>query len=309
MGRPVLYSFLLHVVVFLLLFFGIPWFPKEQPESMHAIPVEVMTIAEETMAPKPTVTPVKEEPKIEEKKPEPQPEPEKQTPPPSPAPEPEPQPQPEEPTPAPVAPPEPPKPEPLPTPDPAPKPEIKEPAPEPQAKPVPPKPKEKDKPKKQEKPKDKKPEKKKKEDSFDSILKNLEDLKQKVDDDSDASTDPDAPAPARQVGKVGDALTISEIDLLGSHFKKCWSIPAGAQGAEGLVIPIRLSVTSNGMVKDAEIVDKGRFGSDPYYRSAAEAALRAAKDPRCAKLPLSSEKIKKYSSIKLNFDPRLLLGG
>lgn len=281
MGRPALYSFLLHFVVFLLLFFGIPWFPKEQPESMRVIPVEVMTIAEETMAPKPAVTPVKEEPKPEEKKPEPQPEPEKQTPPP-PAPELEPEP-------APVAPPE------------SPKPEI--------AKPAPPKLKEKEKPKKQEKPKDKKPEKKKKDESFDSILKNLEDLKQKVEDDSVASTDPDAPAPARQVGKVGDQLTVSELDLLGSHFKKCWSIPAGAQGAENLIIPIRLSFTSDGMVKDAEIIDKGRLNSDPYYRSAAEAALRAAKDPRCAKLPLSPEKIKKYSSITLNFDPRLLFGG
>ncbi|GAO98288.1 immunoglobulin A1 protease autotransporter precursor [Caedimonas varicaedens] len=307
MGRPALYSFLLHVVVFLLLFFGIPWFPKEQPEPMHAIPVEVMTIAEETMAPKPAVTPVKEEPKIEEKKPEPQPEPEKQTPPPSPAPEPEPQPQPEEPTPAPVAPPEPPTPEPLPTPDPAPKPEIKEPAPEPQAKPVPPKPKEKGKPKKQEKqekPKDKKPEKKKKEDSFDSILKNLEDLKQKVDDDSDASTDPDAPAPARQVGKVGDALTMGEENLIRSYFLQCWNnITAGTQGADNLVTLILLTFTPDGTIKDAEIVDKRRLSTDPYYRSAAEAALRAAKDPRCAKPPIPSRILKKYSSIKLNFNP------
>ena len=309
MGRPALYSFLLHVVVFLLLFFGIPWFPKEQPESMHAVPVEVMTIAEETMAPKHAVTPVKEEPKIEEKKPEPQPEPEKQTPPPSPAPEPEPQP--EEPTPAPVAPPEPPKPEPLPTPDPAPKPEIKEPAPEPQAKPVPPKPKEKDKPKKQEKLKDKKPEKKKKKDSFDTLLNNLEDdLKQKVDDDPDASTDPDAPAPARQVGKVGDELTSSERNLLGEHFS--WNLPDSAPNAGDLKVPIRIWFTPDGIVRDAEVVDKVRFKTDSYYRSAAEAALRAAKDPRKAKLPISPERLKKIApggKITLNFDPRLLLGG
>lgn len=333
MRRAAFYSFLLHFVVFLLLFFGLPWFPQEKPDLMRSIPVEVVRIAEETTTPKPTLTPVKEAPEPEEKKPEPKPEPEKPTPPPSPTPEPAPEPEPAptpapvEPKPEPLTPPEPlesPKPEIKPEPEPVPepvskpetkeekaKPEVKEPTPKPQPKPTRPKPTEKEKPKskKQEKPTNQAPEKKKKEQSFDSILKNLEEMKEKIEDDRELPTDPKATAPASQAGKEDDDLTTSERDLLQDHFKKCWLVPAGIPDAENLAVPVHLSINPDGTVKDARILDNQRFSADPYYRSMAEAALRAAKDPRCAKLPLSPERLKKYDNIKMTFSPRLLLGG
>ena len=293
MGQSALYSFLFHAVVFLLLFFGMPWFPQKPLEVVHVIPVEVMTVAQETMAPKPSLTPVKEDPKPEEKKPEPpKPEPEKPTPPP--APEPEPEPEPEE-----V------KPEP--TPEPTPKPDLKEPAPAPQPKPKPSPPQLKEKPKKKESPKEKAPEKKKKKETFDSILKNLEDFKESAED-SESPKSPDAPSPARQTGKTGDKLTISEMELLRTHFYKCWRMDSGAQRAENLSVRIRIQANPDGTIKDAQIVDKERL-SDPYYRTAAEAALRAAKDPRCAKLPLSLDKYSLWKQMTLNFDPAFLLGG
>lgn len=333
MRRAAFYSFLLHFVVFLLFFFGLPWFPQEKPDLMRSIPVEVVRIAEETTTPKPTLTPVKEAPEPEEKKPEPKPEPEKPTPPPSPTPEPAPEPEPAptpapvEPKPEPLTPPEPlesrkpevkPEPEPVPEPVSKPeakeekaKPEVKEPTPKPQPKPTPPKPTEKEKPKskKQEKLTNQAPEKKKKEQSFDSILKNLEEMKEKIEDDRELPTDPKATAPASQAGKEDDDLTTSERDLLQDHFKKCWLVPAGIRDAENLAVPVHLSINPDGTVKDARILDNQRFSADPYYRSMAEAALRAAKDPRCAKLPLSPERLKKYDNIKMTFSPRLLLGG
>ena len=152
-------------------------------------------------------------------------------------------------------------------------------------------------------------EKKKKDESFDSLLKNLEELKEKIDDDTEGPKDPKAKPKAQQAGKVGDKLTVSELDLLRSHFKKCWSLPAGAQDAENLSVQIELRSNPDGTIKDARIVDTGRFNSNSYFRIAAESALRAAKDPRCAKLPLPLDKYDLWKEMKLNFNPKDMLGG
>ncbi|MGI4851113.1 MAG: hypothetical protein ACRYGR_04165 [Janthinobacterium lividum] len=319
MRRAALYSFLVHMAFFLLVFFGIPWAPKAPPMIMEPIPVEVLTVAAETMSPKPSLTPVKEVPKPEEKKPEPpKPQPVKPTPPPEPKPEPEPElPKPEPELPKPEVKPEPevkptppePKPEPKiePVPEPEPKPEEKkpEPKPEPKPKPAPPKPKVPVK-----KPEKKVEKKKPKDNPMDSLLKNLEkEFKEKVEDDPEAQKDAKGTPEAKQVGQVGEEVTISEIALLKPHFKKCWDMQAGAQNAEDLAVQIHLWTNSDGTVRDAEIVDKNRYARDPYFKIAAESALRAAKNPRCAKLPLPLEKYESWKEIELTFNPKQMLGG
>lgn len=319
MGRAAFLSFVLHLVFFLLIFFGIPWFSEKPNSLLRPIPVEVFQVGEKTLSPKPTLTPVQETEKQVEKKPEVKPEPQKPTPLPSPAPEeeakPEPQPTVEE-KPAPPTPEPPQEPAPSPTPKPEAKPEPKlkpkepEPAPKPAPKPVKkekPKEKSQKKEKKQEKPSEQK--KKKKEPSFDSILKNLEEMQQNIQDDRDLPTDSKAPPPPSQAGEQGEDLTISELDQLQLHFRKCWSVPAGVQNADQFVVSVYVIVSPDGTVKEARLVDENRSATDPYYRSMAEAALRAAKDPRCAKLPLSPDTLKKYDTLKINFDPRSLLGG
>ena len=326
MRRAALYSLLVHMVFFLLIFFGIPWSSKAPPMLTQPIPIEVLTIAAETTTPKPSLTPVKEVPKPEDKKPEPpKPQPEKPTPPPpEPIPEPKPviEPEPElpkpdvkpvpepevnsapEPLPEPKVEPKPePVPEPMPTPDPKPKPEVKEPIPTPQSKPAPPK------PKVPEKKPTKKPEKKKKTESFDSLLKNLEELKEKIQDDPDASKEAKGDPETQQIGKLGDTLTISELDMLKFHFKKCWNVQAGAQDAENMTVQIHIWSNPDCSIRDAQIVDTNRYMRDPYFRITAESALRAAKDPRCAKLPVPLEKYEIWKDMKLNFNPKEMLGG
>ena len=198
------------------------------------------------------------------------------------------------------------EPEPIPTPEPKPepKPEVKEPTPEPKPKPAPPK------PKVPEKKPEKKVDKKKKADSFDSLLKNLEkELKEKIEDDPEAQKDAKGEPEVKQMGKVADIVTVSEKALLNPHFKKCWNTQAGAQDAENTIVQIHIWSNPDGTVREAEIVDKDRYARDRYFRIAAESALRAAKDPRCAKLPLPLEKYESWKEIKLNFNPKTMLGG
>ena len=305
MGQAALYSCLLHVFIILLAWVGLPSLKSPDKPLPQPIPIEILTVSEETQAPKPM--PVAEKPKPAEKKPEPVKEPVKPT-----LPKPEPVVEPPVPTPPVETKPEEVKPDPLPepikepltepdpTPVPSPKPTPVAPAPKPSLpKPKPPVP-----PKEKEKKKDPPPQ-----ETFESILKNLEKIEQKSQDDADKSKTATDAKSAQNVGKESDQLSISEMDKLRTHFKNCWSLPAGAQNAENLSVQIKISASPDGMVKEAQVVEKGRMASDPYFRIAAESALRAARDPQCAKLPLSLDKYEVWKVMILNFDPRFLLGG
>ncbi|MAF94789.1 MAG: hypothetical protein CMM60_03420 [Rhodospirillaceae bacterium] len=100
------------------------------------------------------------------------------------------------------------------------------------------------------------------------------------------------------------ALAISEIDLVRQQIRECWSLPAGAKEAENLSIEIRMAMNPDGTVRQARILDQGRLKSDPFFRAAAESALRAVLNPRCNPLKLPPEKYQQWQNMILIFDPR-----
>ena len=99
-------------------------------------------------------------------------------------------------------------------------------------------------------------------------------------------------------------LAVSEIDLVRQQIKECWSLPAGALEAENLSIEIKMAMNSDGTVRQARIIDQGRLESDPFFRAAAESALRAVLNPRCNPLKLPPEKFKQWQNMTLIFDPQ-----
>ena len=102
-------------------------------------------------------------------------------------------------------------------------------------------------------------------------------------------------------------LTISELDAIRFQIQKCWSIPAGAREAEDLVVRIRFSLNPDGSLRgEPEILYRDRM-DEPFFRTAAESARRAVL--RCTPLTLPPEKYESWKEIKLNFNPRDLLGG
>ena len=279
------YSVLFHAAVFVIGYAGLPYFKRPPVLTDAPIMVEIVNVDELTNVPPPAPEP--------EKKPEPE---AKQPPPPKKAPKT-------------AAPPPPPKPDPevavLP---PEPKPKAKPtPKPEPKAKPKPKpkqrlakvKPRRKPKPpdaftsvlktveklKRRPKPKEKKPEKKK---------ESFEQLKQMVQALSSPTVRHNPLRP----------LAISEIDLLRQQIRECWSLPAGAKDAENLSIEIRMAMNPDATVREARILDQGRLQRDPFYRAAAESALRAVLNPRCNPLKLPLEKYNQWRNMILIFDPR-----
>jgi hypothetical protein len=307
----------LHIGLFALILLGLPSLFRPPPPQEMPIAVDLVTIAPETRATQPNPFRPKPEAKPEPAvaapapKPEPKPEPPAAAEPPSaaapPLPAP-PQPKPEvKQTPAP--PPPPPKPVAAQAPPPPPPPETK-PRPQPQrvAHHVPRAEPKKSDPAAFEKVlnnlQDKKPAP-----AFDSLLKNL--TRDQVAPADEAppqrhKTAAAAPPSSQPKAPLGAQLTASEMDLLREQLYHCWNVPSGVRDAKDLVIEVRVTVGSDGIARQAVIVDQGRLG-DPIFRAAAESARRTFFNPECTPLRVPAGKYELWKDLVVDFSPKDLL--
>ncbi len=239
------------------------------------------------------------------------------------------------PAPKPDAKPEPAPKKPEPKPEPAPKPDVKpEPAPKPEAKPEPtPKPEAKPEPKKEEpkkspeppketptppqrqdpKPIAENPPEKQSINQITSILKTLDKLKTTPDSAGKALENKALKAEDKASKIVDDVqkgdkdrMVATEIDILRQQLSQCWSIPAGARDIDKLVIEIELEINPDKSVRTKKINDTSRL-SDPFYRNAAESALRAFDHPLCKTLKLPDGKYNEWKNLIFSFDPKRMV--
>jgi outer membrane biosynthesis protein TonB len=312
----------LHILAFLLILFGLPTLFRHPPPEETPIAVQLVTIAPETKAtapnpfrPKPEAKP---EPPIAAPAPKPEPKPE----PPPPAPEPSAA------TPAPPAVlPEPARAEPKPAPPPPPPKPLETQAPPPPP-PRPPEPKPKPEPQLTRAAKPEKADPKK----FDELLKTLEEkrpqpqpaafdalLKNLTKQPTAPSDEPPIARPkiaaaalqsSQPKAPLGSQLTASELDALAAEVLRqltpCWNIPAGARDARALVVEVKATVNTDGTVRQATVVDRGRM-SDPLYRAAAESARRTFFNPQCTPLRLPPDKYEVWKDLVVEFNPKDLL--
>jgi outer membrane biosynthesis protein TonB len=108
----------------------------------------------------------------------------------------------------------------------------------------------------------------------------------------------------KQPPRIGAVLSNSELNMVRRQIEQCWNLPAGARGAENMVVEIRTVLNPDGRVRSAQIMDRGRLARDPFYRSMAESARRAILNPRCQPLGLPLDKYDEWQVMVLNFDPR-----
>ncbi len=288
MRRYLTFSILFHLGVVAFAYLGLPSFRDINPAPLP-VSVEILTVAEATNVP----TKVKQQPKPAEK----------------------PTPPPLAPEIASKAPPTPPEPE-APAPDdvalvpeaqPKPKPKAKQ-KPKPEDKPSKASPKPKPKPKKKPAPPD----------PFASVLKTLEDLKSappvKEEKPKEKEKQPqtfkeqmeNALETNTQRQDIGPSLTISEIDLVRQQIARCWALPAGAKDAHEMVIDIRVLMSPDGTVNNAQIENQAQMATNPFFRAMAESALRAV--TRCSPLKMPPEKYENWKEMSLQFNPKDMFG-
>jgi hypothetical protein len=313
----------LHIALLTIILLGLPNLFHQPPPEETPIAVQLVTIAPETRATHPNPYRPKAEAKPEPPvappapKPEPKPEPPppavqpsaSSSPPPLPAPSPPQPPKPE----AKVPPPPPPPPKPVETqapPPPPPRPPEPKPRPERQAHQMP------------------RPEARKADPAaFDKLLKNLEDKhpqpaafdsllknltrQQMAEAENTPPARPrvssGAPPSSQPKAPLGSQLSASEKDLIIQQIERCWVVPAGAKDADNLVIEVKAVVNPDGTVQQATIVDGGRYGSDPFFRAAADSAKRAVLNPQCSPLSVPADKYEAWHNLDLFFNPKDLL--
>lgn len=107
--------------------------------------------------------------------------------------------------------------------------------------------------------------------------------------------------------------TLSIIDAVNKHIydNNCWNIPAGAKGAEGLLVTVHIRLSPDGeLIGVPKIADGGRMNlpGQEYYRTAAESVLRAVR--KCAPYDfLPKDQYNLWRDMEINFNPEYMLNG
>ena len=152
------------------------------------------------------------------------------------------------------------------------------------------------------KPEEKKPDKSEddKSQQFQSILKNY--LKDETVEDK-----PQQKTASNQQASFTDGISTLEFQAFQRQLSGCWNLMSGTRYAENMIVDIRLTVGPDRKVQNATVVDQARYNSDPYFRAAADSAVRAVYNPSCSPLDLPPEKYELWKDIVVTFDPRKML--
>ena len=277
--HPLITSLALHILVLLLVIFGLPNFGKVEMMAAAPVPVEIVNPDQVASAPQRQHTP-----RAAPTPPKPAPEP-----PPPPPPAPEPPPPPPVPDDIPVPTPEPPKPQPEP-----PKPTEQPQPPKPRVRPTPPKPQTPPKPVQQQQ-----QQPKPRNSQFANLLNNL--ANEKDDDQPPQEGAPDSPVD--QSPNLSSVLNSSEMDAVRQQVMGCWLEPTGLKEGANLIVEVQVEVNRDRTVRSAKVVNNGRMYSDPFYRTLGESAVRALYNPRCSPLQLPPDKYSTWRSITFRFSP------
>ncbi len=145
-----------------------------------------------------------------------------------------------------------------------------------------------------------------KENAFDSLLKNLAPDAQEtpIEVENVKAVEHEKPT---LINRFSEHLTMSEEDALRRQLGQCWNVMSGAKFAEGLVVEVRVIMNPDRTLQSATILNKGRYNQGGHYRAAADAALRALRNPRCSPLALPAQKYEQWKTMIIKFDPREML--
>ncbi len=103
-------------------------------------------------------------------------------------------------------------------------------------------------------------------------------------------------------------VTQGELDAVRRQIERCWSLPASAKDADNVVVSIRVQMNADGTPRSAQVDGAGAASGNPFYRVAAESALRAVLNPRCHPFKLPPDKYERWRTMTLVFNPKEMAG-
>ncbi len=100
-------------------------------------------------------------------------------------------------------------------------------------------------------------------------------------------------------------LAANEIDAFRAQISRCWTPPVGGLGGDAIIIKLRIVLNEDGSLASAPDI-ANTLGS-PFFRPAADSAVRAV--IQCQPYRLPPEKYGQWRDILLTFDPSRMYGG
>lgn len=143
--------------------------------------------------------------------------------------------------------------------------------------------------------------KKEEDDPLKSLLASVEKMENEVKADKPKKENEEEKKDEDETDITAPKITISEIDAIRSQIKQCWNIDPGARGIADMVVEITVSLASDGSVIETSIVDKARYNSDSFFRSLADSARRAIHI--CSPLKVPTDKYETWKDMRLYFNP------
>ncbi len=101
----------------------------------------------------------------------------------------------------------------------------------------------------------------------------------------------------------GQKLSRSEQGALEDQLGGCWTLPIGLEGSENFTVVVRFSLDASGKLQGRPTVEKS--SGNPQFDSS---AVRAVQKCDVAGLQVPAGKQDIWSDIRVNFDPREMLG-
>ncbi len=130
-----------------------------------------------------------------------------------------------------------------------------------------------------------------------SILRNVQ--KNLQQPQAQAATSAAQPAAVRQGDEASSSRLAGQVRR---QVQPCWSFDAGARDPASLIVEMRVFLNPDGSLSgQPEVLDRQRYLSDPFFRSAAERAQRAVLDCQPFNLPRESHSL--WSSLLIRFNP------
>src|SRR5258708_2747659 len=107
-----------------------------------------------------------------------------------------------------------------------------------------------------------------------------------------------------------DSFTMDLSDALLAQMRECWNVPVGAPNPEQLIVQVRVFLAQDGSLAQPPLLEpasRAAAASNPYMRTAAEAALRAVNVCEPYKR-LPPNKYDAWREIVMTFDPSKMIG-
>ena len=102
-------------------------------------------------------------------------------------------------------------------------------------------------------------------------------------------------------------MTITLQQLMQREVGACWNFPAGAVQPESLEVYVIIYLRADGTLAQPPQIENESRMSEPYFRAAAESAIRAINQCQPYQLPQDQYDVWKQG-FRLNFDPSKMIG-